>query len=201
VVDEYHHKQSRKRESQYLLVSDFIRGVTVEFEIVSGIFSYKRIDPGIKLLLEYAEIPSEGMVLDIGCGYGAIGITIAKLNPKLIVYMVDINNEATRLAKRNVLRNGLDPSRVIVLQGNLYDAVKGLTFDAIYSSPSPVAGLQIVERIIREAPQHLKPNGTLQLVMRKGYEKAKKLMQEVFGNVEIKAAKKGYRLLFSRKLI
>jgi 16S rRNA G1207 methylase RsmC len=201
VVNEYHHKQSRKRESQYLLISDFIRGVTVEFEVAPGIFSYKRIDFGIKLLLEHVEIPSEGMVLDIGCGYGAIGITIAKLNPKLIVYMVDINSEATRLAKRNVLRNGLDPSRVIVLQGDLYDAVKGLTFDAIYSSPPPVAGLQIVERIIREAPQHLKPNGTLQLVMRKGYEKAKKLMQEVFGNVEIKVAKKGYRLLFSRKLI
>ncbi len=201
MVNEYHRKQSRKRESQYLLISDFIRGVTVEFEVVPGIFSYKRIDPGIKLLLEYAEIPSEGIVLDIGCGYGAIGITIAKLNPKLIVYMVDINSEAVRLAKRNVLRNGLDPARVIVLQGDLYDAVKGLAFDAIYSSPPPIVGFKTVERIIKEAPQHLKPNGTLQLAMRKGYEKAKKLMREVFGNVEIKVAKRGYRVLLSRKLI
>lgn len=192
----YIHKP--RRRGPYILISDFIRGVTVEFEVVPGLFSYKEVDEGTKLLIEYAEIPQEGVVLDLGCGYGAIGVALAKINPKLRVYMVDINPEAVRLAERNAERNGVS-DRVVVLRSNLYEAVKDLTFDAIYSNPPLAAGMDTVEKIVTEAPNHLKPGGSLQIVVRKGSEYISKLMEKVFGNVETLVSKKGYKVLKSTK--
>ncbi|MEM0047763.1 MAG: methyltransferase [Ignisphaera sp.] len=196
----HYYSRKVKRRGGYALISDVIRGVTVEFEVVSGIFSYKRIDDGTKLLLEYAEVPEEGMVLDMGCGYGVIGITIAKLNPKLKIYMVDINEETVRLARRNVIRNKLDTNSIIILHGNLYEPVANMVFDAIYSNPPFATGSDVVERIIVEAPKHLNAGGTLQIVARKGAEKIEKLMRQTFSKVEIRASKKGYKVLLARKL-
>ncbi len=187
-----------RRRGLYLLISDFIRGVTVEFETAPGLFSYEEIDKGTKLLLEVAEIPEEGVVLDVGCGYGVIGIVLAKVNPKLRVYMVDINRDAVKLAKRNIKRNNVE-DRVVVLLGDLYEPVKDMQFDAIYSNPPLAAGMDVVRRIIIEAPNHLKPGGTLQIVVRKGAEAVKKLMMNTFGNVKQLASKWGYKVFLSRK--
>jgi len=192
----YIHKP--RRRGSYILISDYIRGVTVEFEVVPGLFSYKEIDEGTKFLIEYAEIPQEGVVLDLGCGYGVIGIVLAKINPKLRVYMIDINPEAVRIAERNAKRNGVS-ERVIVLRSNLYEAVKDLTFDAIYSNPPLAAGMDTVEKIVTEAPNHLKPGGSLQMVVRKGSECISRLMEKAFGNVETLVSKKGYKVLKSTK--
>jgi 16S rRNA G1207 methylase RsmC len=198
MMDANHYYKVRTRKGVYALISDFIRGVSVEFEVVPGLFSYRQVDEGTRLLLEYAKIPEEGVILDLGCGYGVIGIVIAKLNPKLEVYMVDINKDAVEIARRNILRNKLDPEKVKVIHGNLYEPVKGLKFDAIYSNPPFSAGMNVVEKIVLEAPQHLKPVGTLQIVVRKGSEKMRKLMLEIFGNIEILCSKKGYKVLLSR---
>jgi 16S rRNA G1207 methylase RsmC len=196
----YHYYTPQKRKSaSYMLISDFIRGVTVEFEVIPGLFSYKEVDEGTKLLLEYAEIPSEGLALDLGCGYGVIGIVLAKLNPKLKIYMVDINEDAVRVAKRNIKRNEIDETRVIVLQGDLYEPVKNIVFKAIYSNPPLSAGFETVEKIIIEAPQHLENGGILQIVVRKGVEKVYGLMKKTFDNVEILSTYKGYKVLLSRK--
>ncbi|MCC6015961.1 MAG: methyltransferase [Desulfurococcaceae archaeon] len=194
-----HYYKVKTRKGVYILISDFIRGISVEFEVVPGLFSYKHVDEGTKLLLEYAEIPEEGTILDIGCGYGVIGIVIAKLNPKLEVYMTDINKDAVEITKRNILRNRLNPEKVKVLHGNLYEPVKDLKFNAIYSNPPFSAGMDIVEKIVQEAPRYLKHRGTLQIVARKGAEKVRKLMLSVFGNVNILVSKKGYKVLLSRK--
>ena len=194
-----HYYKVKTRKGVYILISDFIRGISVEFEVVPGLFSYKHVDEGTKLLLEYAEIPEEGTILDIGCGYGVIGIVIAKLNPKLEVYMTDINKDAVEITKRNILRNRLNPEKVKVLHGNLYEPVKDLKFNAIYSNPPFSAGMDIVEKIVQEAPRYLKHRGTLQIVARKGAEKVRKLMLSVFGNVNILISKKGYKVLLSRK--
>ncbi len=193
-----HYYGSEKRKSLYMLISDFIRGVTVEFETAAGLFSYEQVDKGTKLLLEVAEIPDSGTVLDLGCGYGVIGIVIAKLNPRLRVYMVDINREAVKLAKRNAKRNKVE-DRVVVLQGDLYEPIKNLKFVAIYSNPPLAAGMDVVKKIITEAPSHLEFGGTLQLVVRKGAKAVKKTMEQIFGNVEQLAAKEGYRVFLSRK--
>lgn len=193
-----HYYSSAKRKSLYILISDYIRGVTVEFETAAGLFSYEMVDKGTKLLLEVAEIPESGTVLDLGCGYGVIGIVLAKLNPRLRVYMVDINREAVKLAKRNIKRNGVE-DRTTVLLGDLYEPVKGMKFVAIYSNPPLAAGMDVVKRIIIEAPNYLEPGGTLQIVVRKGAEAVKKCMERTFGNVKQLVSKEGYRVFLSRK--
>ncbi len=195
----YHYYTRQKRKSSYMLISDFIRGITVEFEVVPGLFSYKRIDDGTRLLLEYARIPDSGAILDLGCGYGVIGIVLAKLNPQIKVYMVDINEEAVRVAKRNLQRNSLSEDRVAVLHGNLYEPVKNLKFKAIYSNPPLSSGFETLEKIILEAPSHLEEGGTIQIVVRKGVERVSKLMSETFTQTEILATHKGYKVILSRK--
>ncbi|ADM27029.1 methyltransferase small [Ignisphaera aggregans DSM 17230] len=196
---EHYYVSKKNRSSQYMLISDYIRGLTVEFEVIPGLFSYRQIDEGTRLLIENLEIPSEGRVLDLGCGYGAIGIVVALLNPKLEVYMVDINREAVRLAERNVIRNKIDPQRIKIFQGNLYEPVKDILFNAIYSNPPYSAGSQVIEELITQAPQHLKTAGIIQIVARKGAEKVYKLMKETFGNVETVASKRGYKVFKSYK--
>ncbi len=184
----------RRRE----VISDVIRGVPVEFIVEPGVFSHKRIDPGTKLLLEYAEIPSEGIVLDLGCGYGVIGVVLAKLNPRLVVYMTDINKRAIELAKLNAKLNNVE-KQVIVLHGNLYEPVKDKTFDMIITNPPFTAGFNIVENIITKAKKHLKTRGTLQLVAKRAHNKITELMKKTYGNVEVLASKSGYKILKSTK--
>ena len=183
------------------IISDIIRGVPVEFIAEPGVFSKSRVDPGTKLLLETMIIPKEGYVLDLGAGYGVIGITLAKINPKLIVYMVEINRRAVKLCKLNAKRNGVE-NRVVILQGNLYDPLpKNLRFKTIVSNPPFSAGSEIIEKIVEGAYSRLEGHGLLQLVAYKGADMLKKRMREIFGNVEVLASKKGYKVLMSEKTI
>lgn len=191
-----HYYISRKKRGGRKLISDFIRGVTVEFETAPGLFSESEIDKGTKLLIEVAEVPEEGLILDIGCGYGAIGITLAKAYPKLRVYMVDINKVAIELAKLNAKRNGV-LDRVIVLHGDLYEPVKNMRFNVILSNPPLAAGMKVIETIVVEAPKHLYEEGSLQLVLKKGHQAIANLMKKTFGNVRILVSKWGYKVLKS----
>jgi len=197
-VKEHYYSEKPRIIGRRSVISDVIRGVPVEFVVESGVFSCERVDPGTKLLLEYAIIPDEGIVLDMGAGYGVIGITLAKLNPKLKVYMVEINTRAVQLAKINAKRNNVE-DQVIVLQGNLYEPVKDMKFNAIYSNPPFTAGMDVVEKIIKNAREHLVEGGTLQIVVRRGVEKIRKMILETYGNIEILASKKGYKVILAKK--
>lgn len=193
-----HYYRPRSRRGPRRLISDHLRGVTVEFYVSSDVFSPSEVDTGTRLLIEHAEVPEQGTVLDLGCGYGAIGITLAKAYPRLRVVMVDVNPRAVELAKLNARHNRVE-DRVTVLHGNLYEPVEGRVFDAILSNPPLAAGMATIEEIIRRAPQHLAPGGTLQLVMRKGANRALDLMKEAFGDAHVALRKKGYTVLYARK--
>ena len=193
-----HYYRPRSRRGPRRLISDHLRGVTVEFYVSSDVFSPNEVDTGTRLLIEHARVPEQGTVLDLGCGYGAIGITLAKAYPKLRVVMVDVNPRAVELAKINVRHNQVE-DRVTVLRGNLYEPVEGRVFDAILSNPPLAAGMATVEEIIRRAPQYLALGGTLQLVMRKGANRALDLMKKIFGDARVALRKKGYTILYAKK--
>jgi len=145
-------------------------------------------------------LPEEGSVLDLGCGYGPIGIVAARMNSNIKVYMTDINERATKLAARNINRNKV--TNVQVVQGNLYEAVKELTFNTILTNPPISAGIhKIVIPMIQESITHLEPEGSLQLVVQsnKGGKTLTKLMKETYSNVEVLARGGGYRVLQSVK--
>ncbi len=184
---------------KYGLIRTYLRGRYFEFLTSSGVFSPKKIDLGTKLLIESAIIPEEGSVLDLGCGYGPVGITVAAFNPKLHVVMVDINELAIKLARKNAERNYV--KNVEIKHGYLYEPVKNRKFNAILCNPPISAGKKVVHPVITEAPEHLTENGSLQIVVRSkiGGKALSKLMKETFGNVEVLARKSGYRILMSRK--
>lgn len=193
MASQHYYSHKPRSPGRKYLVPLHIHGVSLEFLTYSSLFSGREVDEGTRLLLEYIRLPNEGMVLDLGCGYGVIGITIAKLNPKLKVYMVDINPLAVKASRYNARHNGVE-DRVVVLQGDLYEPVKGMVFDAIYSNPPLSAGRAVVERIITEGVNHLKDGGFMQLVLAKGGEYYRSVGERYFRKVDV-LRKKGYTIL------
>jgi len=176
----------------------YFRGRLFEFVTASGVFSRTRIDPGTRLLIEFMILPERGSVLDVGCGYGPVGIAAATFNPNLKVVMTDVNERAVWLAKENAKRNALQ--NVEVRQGPLYEPVRDMKFETILSNPPITAGMKVVEPLITQASKHLVKDGLLQIVVRSkiGGKRLTKAMNRAFGNVNILARKGGYRVLLSK---
>ena len=180
------------------ILQTYFRGRPFEFVTASGVFSRTRIDPGTRLLIEFMIVPEGGSVLDVGCGYGPVGIAAASFNPNLRVVMTDVNKRAVWLTKKNIDRNTLQ--NVKVKQGFLYKPVEYIRFETILSNPPITAGMKVVEPLITQATQHLVKDGLLQVVVRSkiGGKRLTKAMNRTFGNVNILARKSGYRVLVSK---
>lgn len=162
----------------------------------SGVFSKKMVDYGSQVLLNTLDFEKGKTLLDLGCGYGPLGISLAKVQG-VKPTMVDINNRAIDLAKQNAQKNGVEAD---IFQSDIYEKVNG-TFDYIISNPPIRAGKQVVHTIISESINYLKVGGNLTIVIQKkqGGPSAKAKMEEVFGNVEILKRDKGYYILRSEK--
>ncbi|MCO4525346.1 16S RNA methylase RsmC [Streptococcus infantarius subsp. infantarius] len=171
-------------------------GQSFTFLTDSGVFSKKMVDYGSQVLLNTLDFEKGKILLDLGCGYGPLGISLAKVQG-VKPTMVDINNRAIDLAKRNAQKNGVEAD---IFQSNIYEKVNG-TFDYIISNPPIRAGKQVVHTIISESINYLKVGGNLTIVIQKkqGAPSAKAKMEEVFGNVEILKRDKGYYILRSEK--
>ena len=174
-------------------------GKSFEFLTASGVFSKKRVDLGTRLLIESMVLPREGYVLDVGCGYGAVGIAAATFNHDLRVVMIDVNERAVKLARRNVEINNVE--NVIVRHGHLYEPVKGAVFNCVLSNPPLSAGMETVKAIICEAPEHMAKKAIFQMVVKSkvGGKRLLTFFEEAFGNVQILARGSGYRVLMSEK--
>ncbi|HEW91813.1 MAG TPA: class I SAM-dependent methyltransferase [Thermotogaceae bacterium] len=167
------------------------------FKTPSGVFSFKRIDKATKLLIENCLIHGKD-ILDIGCGYGVIGITLKLENPDINIYMSDINKRAAEFAKINAKDNNIVAE---IRQGDLYECWKGYKFDMIISNPPIVAGKKVWQKLIDGAYEHLKSGGSLQLVAyhNKGGKSIAKYMETVFKNVDYLVKEGGIRVYISKK--
>lgn len=164
-----------------------------------GVFSKERVDYGSRVLLESMNISqNQKTLLDVGCGYGTLGLSLRKEYPWLEVDMVDVNERALHLAKESAKYNNLD--HVHIYESSVYENVTK-TFDVIVSNPPIRAGKQIVFEILEKAYDHLNIQGELIVVIQKkqGAPSAKKKMEDVFGNCEIITRDKGYFILKSVK--
>ena len=193
------HYYSQEQESKPILkpISVNIRGISLKLVTSSGVFSKKRIDKGTEHLIKTMIIQPGWKILDLGCGYGAIGLFAAKLS-NTSPYLIDINKRACQIAKINAKTNNRDAT---ILNGSLYDPVKDIKFDTILINPPQTAGKDVCFAMISGSKQHLNMNGLLQLVARpnKGGRTLSKKMEEVFGNIDIPAKSSGYSVYISRK--
>ncbi len=160
------------------------------------VFSYRRIDTGTLLLIDEMRVPREGIVLDLGCGYGVLALS-ASLRGAWVVG-VDINKRAVWLASENLRKHAVTPW--LVALGDLYSPFRA-SFDAIVCNPPIRAGRDTVSRIIQRAPKYLRNGGSLQLVARTkmGARSLFSLMHDTFGNAEEVGKRSGYRVLLSER--
>ena len=171
-------------------------GQRLTFLTDAGVFSKKMIDYGSRVLLSVLDFEAGERVLDVGCGYGPLGLTLAKAYG-VVATMVDINQRALDLAQKNAERNQVSAH---IFQSNVYEKVSGI-FDHIISNPPIRAGKQVVHEVISGSYEHLTEGGDLTLVIQKkqGAPSAKSKMEVIFGNCEIVKKDKGYYILRSEK--
>ena len=173
-------------------------GQNMTFLTDAGVFSKKMIDYGSQTLLKCLDFHKQESVLDVGCGYGTLGLTLVKAK-EVKATLVDINQRALDLARQNADRNQV---LATIFQSNVYQNVEG-KFHHIISNPPIRAGKQVVHEVIAGGYTHLLDDGDLTIVIQKkqGAPSAKAKMEEVFGNCEILKKDKGYYILRSRKEI
>lgn len=142
-----------------------ILGTKYEFFTDNGVFCKDYLDFGTRLLLESIPLDEIGKeVLDVGCGYGPIGIFLSK-QLGCHVDMIDINKRAVHLSKMNAKRNGVE-ELTNVMVSNCYEVVTK-KYSTIVTNPPIRAGKQIVYEILFKAKEHLLENGNLYFVIRK----------------------------------
>jgi 16S rRNA (guanine1207-N2)-methyltransferase len=188
-----------KSKAKFGIVRTRLRGEPFEFLTASSVFSKKQVDLGTILLINAMALPETGAVLDVGCGYGAVGIVAAASNSRLHVVMTDVNMRAVRLARQNIGINKVNNAEVRC--GYLYEPVKDLTFNSVLSNPPVSAGMETVKAIITEAPKVMAREATFQMVIRSkiGAKTLPLVFNEAFGNCTVPARKSGYRVLIAEK--
>jgi 16S rRNA (guanine1207-N2)-methyltransferase len=161
----------------------------------SGLFSYRQIDDASLLLLKH--IPElEGSLLDMGCGYGVLGIVLAKIY-ELELTLCDINPHAIRYAERNAHRNHV---RAGLILSNGFDAIES-RYAAIVMNPPIHAGKETIFRMYGQARSHLAQQGSLFTVVQKkhGAESHVKKLVEIYDECLILYKKKGYYILQGKR--
>lgn len=185
---------SNKRE---IFVS--LEGKSYSFITDNGVFSKSEVDYGSLALLKVLFKENiTGEILDIGCGYGPIGIILSKKFSDGMYTLIDVNQRACALARENASR--LKANNVRVIESNIFENVDGL-FDVIISNPPIRAGKKVIYSIFEQSYQHLKQNGALYIVIRKslGAESAQRFIKTVFNNCELLKRDKGFYIYRASK--
>ena len=177
-----------------------INGITMKLLTDNGVFSKNNVDEGsyafLKVLLP---LDLGNHILDLGCGYGTIGLTLAKAHEEARITLADINSRAVALCKRNAELLNLSP-RVTILQSDIYEKIEG-PYDSIVVNPPIRAGKTVTYRMYEEAKQYLIDGGSLYIVIRKaqGAESASRYIETIFGNVTLLKRDKGYYIYRATK--
>lgn len=183
-------------KSEEKLIKVKINNQDYSFYVDNGVFSKRGLDFGTRSLLENLDIERiEGDVLDFGCGYGPIGIYIAK-NTDALVDMIDINNRSLNLALKNSKLNDVS---VNIFESNIYSNVSK-KYDFIITNPPIRVGKKILYDILFGAYDHLKDNGELWLVVHKD-QGAKSLLKDLNEKYETTLLKKnkGFYIIKAKK--
>lgn len=181
-------------------ISESLRRHLYIFKTITGVFSFKKLDLGTNVFIENMYIPIESKVLlDLGCGYGSIGIVLSHESPQSSVYLIDINKRAIWCTRENVRLNLQERKKnIFILSGNYFEPLqnKNLKFDGIYMNPPLRQGRKEFLKLMIEMPSYLKKNGSFQFVIKKkmGAAYVLKYFKDTFPdeNIDILCKRSGY---------
>jgi 16S rRNA (guanine1207-N2)-methyltransferase len=193
---------------RYYIYKDFYRGEIVlfdveiwgnslSFETVEGLFSPQGPDNGTMAMLRNVVINPGSKVLDLGCGYGLVGIAAAKITGVDNVYMVDIDEKAVECARKNSVANGVSGVGIFLGDGVAACGVKD--FDIILSNPPYHVDFSVPKLFIEEGYRHLSIGGKMVMVVKR-LDWYKNKLSTVFGGVRV-IEEDGYFILISEKRI
>ncbi len=164
-----------------------------------GVFSKDKIDEGTYAFLKVL-IPLQlhGRILDVGCGYGALGLTLASFMPETQFVLSDVNERALNLTKSNI--QSLKLMNVTCLQSDIYQNIEGL-FNAIVINPPIRAGKKVIYQMFKGAYDYLVDGGSLFIVIRKshGAFSARDYIESIYGNCTLLKRDKGYYIYQANK--
>lgn len=161
-----------------------LRGHSLQFTTTWGLFSPREIDSGTDLLLKYCDIQSDEHILDLGCGYGPLGIALAKDAPNGSVTMLDKDFVAVDYARRNLIANRI-PQGQVLLSNGLAQLPKDQRFSTVVSNIPAKVGKELMSIFLYDIDQHLLPGGQLVVVTINGLrDYMKRTFNEQFGNYE-----------------
>ncbi|MDC3414651.1 class I SAM-dependent methyltransferase [Aquibacillus sp. 3ASR75-11] len=190
------HSKSSPKSWEYKL-----KGNVFTFTTDHGVFSKNEVDFGSRILIDTFKEPQiEGEILDLGCGYGPVGLSLAKTFPNRHFYLTDVNERAVTLAEHNAKQNNI--TNVTFQLSDRFEQLADKTFAAVLTNPPIRAGKKIVYQIFEDSYRYLNPSGTLWVVIQKkqGAPSAQAKLMERFGNAEVTTKKKGYHILVSKKV-
>ncbi len=192
-MDHYYSKDPVSK-SEERIISYELQGNHFSFISDNGVFSKNHVDFATDFLLRTIYEEVHGDILDVGCGYGVIGICLSK-NPKVSsVTMLDINHRALDLTSRNIASNKAKNARVV--ESNGLEEINNL-YDTIMTNPPIRAGKEVIYQIYKESKEHLKNQGVLWIVINKkhGAPSTIRYLTELFNNCEIVDKKAGFHVL------
>ena len=159
-----------------------LRGHTFECVTTWGLFHPKGIDAGTRLLIDLIDVPPDADCLDLGCGWGPIGLCLTRLAPQGQVQLVDKDFVAIEFASHNLVANRCNNGRAFLSNG-LHHVEATASFDLIASNIPAKVGGELLDYWMAEMHQRLRPGGRLWVVTVAGLKDyVKRVFREHFGN-------------------
>ena len=196
-MNDHYFTASPESSHRYAETAYVYRGESLRFLTDAGVFSRGEVDFGTNALLNALPENLSGRVLDLGCGWGAVGVSVGKKYPVCQIVMSDVNERALDLAGKNAAANGVRAETVL---SDGLDRVNG-PFDFILTNPPIRAGKQVIYRLFAESAGKLTENGALYIVIRKqqGAESAVRYLKTLFGAVDTVDRSGGFHVICCRE--
>ena len=194
----HYFKTDETLEHGYQIFNVDVRGVSLSLTTDRGVFSKNYVDFGTRVLLEHLDLNDVKKALDLGCGYGPIGLFMARYDDQIDVTMSDVNERAISLVKKNISNNNIKNAKVVL--SGAFEAIDD-TFDLIVTNPPIRAGKETVFAIYEGAYEHLEKGGIFYVVIQKkqGAPSTLEKITTLFGNGKIVTKTKGYWVLLAKK--
>ena len=170
-----------KQLREDIVFNETLKDIPFVFHTTWGLFSPRNIDEGTLLLLKYLDISENDDCLDLGCGYGPLGLTMAKLAPNGKTTLVDKDFKAIEYSNSNAELNQIKNAEALLSNG--FDQIRERKFDVVVSNIPAKVGNELLSLFLYDAYKQMKPGAKIYVVTITGLRKyIKRNFIEVFGN-------------------